>query len=204
LILLQMPLWSDRGGHAGFSGSGTNVNLALYRAGEKIGEARNFSAVFEVPPERAAYRADCSGTNNAFPLSSRVSGVWTFESEHVEGEAPKHLPLMSVSFEPRLNERGQAPRSGSFEVPVLVRQVGKLEPIAARSLDIDVSYDDGATWQRVPTHRRDKKWIAALKHPEQAEFVSLRASARDDSTNAVEQTIIRAYALTEKPKNTTK
>jgi len=201
LILLQPPLWSDRGGHAGFSGSGTNVTVALYREGEKIGEADNVAVVFEVPAERATYRAECSGTNYAFGLSSRVSGAWTFTSEHVNDETAQTLPLMSVSFEPRLNERGQAPRGVNFEVPVSVRQVGKHGPVVARSLIVDVSYDDGATWQRVNTRRDGEQWIAALKHPKQKDFVSLRASARDYSTNAVEQTIIRAYALAERSRN---
>jgi hypothetical protein len=202
LILLQPPLWGDRGGHAGFSVSGTNVTIALYRENEKVGEADNFAVLFEVPPERATYRAECSGTNDAFGLSSRVSSIWTFESEHVDGEKNQQLPFMSVSFEPHLNERGQAPRGVNFEMPVSVRQVGKLGPIAARSLTVDVSYDDGTTWQRVHTRRQGERWIAALKHPKHGDFVSLKASARDFSTNAVEQTIIRAYALTERPRST--
>jgi hypothetical protein len=40
------------------------INTGLALSAPNIGEARNFSAVFEVPPERAAYRAECSGTND--------------------------------------------------------------------------------------------------------------------------------------------
>ncbi|GGS45729.1 hypothetical protein [Actinokineospora fastidiosa] len=39
------------------------------------------------------------------------------------------------------------------------------------------------------------RWHAALTHPADARFVSLRAQAKDTRGNAVDQTIVRAYAL---------
>ncbi|MFC7614572.1 hypothetical protein ACFQV2_14600 [Actinokineospora soli] len=39
------------------------------------------------------------------------------------------------------------------------------------------------------------RWHAILHHPANAEFVSFKAQAKDTQGNAVDQTIIRAYAL---------
>jgi hypothetical protein len=60
---------------------------------------------------------------------------------------------------------------------------------------LQLSYDDGATWQR-PTLERgpDGGWQAEVRYP-RADFVSLKATAWDDAGNRVEQEIIRAYGL---------
>lgn len=62
--------------------------------------------------------------------------------------------------------------------------------VRPRHLTVDVSYDEGRTWQRATTHG-DR---IVLTHPEDARSVSLRASATDRGAT-VEQTIIRAYLL---------
>jgi hypothetical protein len=52
-----------------------------------------------------------------------------------------------------------------------------------------VSFDDGASWRRVPV----VAGTAIVAHPAGAGFAALRASATDTAGNTVEQTIIRAY-----------
>jgi len=44
-----------------------------------------------------------------------------------------------------------------------------------RSLTVDVSYDDGKTWQKAPLRRDGGGWVASVRHPAAAGFVSLRA-----------------------------
>jgi hypothetical protein len=62
---------------------------------------------------------------------------------------------------------------------------------------VQVSYDDGATWRPVPVLGTGLERTALVFHPRGDGFVSLRASAVDSNGNAVEQTIIHAYALKE-------
>lgn len=62
-------------------------------------------------------------------------------------------------------------------------------------MSVRVSYDDGGTWQTVPVRRVDGQWLAVLRHPAGAGFVSLRATATDSAGNTVDQTIIRGYRL---------
>ncbi len=54
------------------------------------------------------------------------------------------------------------------------------------------SYDEGATWRTADVLLN---LVALVRHPKDAESVSLRASATDRDGNAVEHTIIRAYKL---------
>jgi hypothetical protein len=56
---------------------------------------------------------------------------------------------------------------------------------------VDVSYDEGRTWQRAVTYGNA---VVDLTHPPGAGSVSLRARAADGDMT-VEQTIIRAYLL---------
>ena len=59
----------------------------------------------------------------------------------------------------------------------------------------EVSFDDGASWRRVPLSVQPTRAIAIVQHPAGAKFVSVRGSARDVLGNQVEQTIIRAYGV---------
>jgi subtilisin family serine protease len=68
-----------------------------------------------------------------------------------------------------------------------------------RSLQLSVSYDDGATWTSVRTSSSgDGSYAATIKHPplsRTAGAVSLRVRATDAAGNTVEQTTYRAYGL---------
>ena len=64
-----------------------------------------------------------------------------------------------------------------------------------RKPSLEVSYDDGATWQRSELNRDGGAWRAALKAPKSAHFVTLRVTARDSADNSVSQTITRAFGL---------
>jgi hypothetical protein len=56
-------------------------------------------------------------------------------------------------------------------------------------LTVQVSVDDGATWQPVPVVGGRVR----VEHPAGHGFVSLKAAAADAAGNRVEQTVIRAY-----------
>lgn len=95
-----------------------------------------------------------------------------------------------------MNEHNQAPAGTAFAVPVWI-EWQRPEPVHIVRLTISVSYDDGAHWQPVSVTARRGAWTAHLTHLGVAGgYVSLRAHATDSLGNAVEQTVIRAYALT--------
>jgi hypothetical protein len=61
-------------------------------------------------------------------------------------------------------------------------------------LEVQASYDDGATWQPAVVNPSGDHWVAAVTHPRGPGHVSLRATATDDAGNSTDQTIIHAYA----------
>jgi hypothetical protein len=68
-------------------------------------------------------------------------------------------------------------------------QGGKAQP-----KQVEVSHNDGQTWQRVPVLHVNGTWSAIIRNPASG-FVSLRANAADQDGNTVTQTVIRAYEV---------
>ena len=67
-------------------------------------------------------------------------------------------------------------------------------------VSLALSYDDGQTWKQIRNVRRvgDGRFEAILdeRSPQSTSgFVSLKVHAADAGGNAIDQTIIRAYAL---------
>jgi hypothetical protein len=193
-LSLQVPIYSDRDGHAGtISGEG---NLVLYRNGEKLDESGyNYGGEFDVPPEPDDYRLELSTSQSLFELTTREQVVWTFRSAHVDEGQREPLPLLAVRFTPDLNERGEALRSPRFRLPLSVSSHSQRASLRIGIPSAEVSYDDGATWAKARVERSGQQWHAILSHPARADYVSLRLGASDCAGNTVQQTVIRAYAL---------
>jgi subtilisin family serine protease len=194
-----VPLFGDSGGHPGYINA---TQLELFANGQKIGESSQNGglSIFPAPAERMEYRLQASSQQNILPLSTSVTAAWTFKSEASTGTFTQ-LPLLSLQLTPRLNAQGQAFRGVPFAIPITVRQLTRTRPsqIHLRSLDVEVSYDDGQTWQRVFVKRQGQGYVARLVHPKEGDYVSLRAVACDHAENKFEETVIRAYSLTDLP-----
>ncbi|MFC3890986.1 S8 family serine peptidase [Lentzea rhizosphaerae] len=194
-INAHLPLFSDSAGHSGFPSSSDTGDTVLYSDGKEIARSgQPGSGQFTVPAGVANYRltAEARRSNQGWPLSTKVSAEWGFRSEHTTAATP--LPLLSIGFDPDLDLTNHAPRNALFPVPLRVdrqpgAQGGKAEP-----KQVEVSHDDGQTWQRVPVLRVSGTWMAVIRNPASG-FVSLRANAADQDGNTVTQTIIRAYRV---------
>ena len=170
------------------------ARMVVERNGTVIADAANAFVELQVPPEDAAYKVSVVANRGApNTLSTQVAVTWTFRSAHVAGEAG--LPVSAVRFEPRLNETNTAPAGATVGIPFWVQRVANSAAGTVRSLSVDVSYDDGATWQKATVLRGGQFGVAIVKHPAGAGFVSLRASAADSAGNTLEQTVIRAYRI---------
>ncbi|KJK33868.1 hypothetical protein UK23_44560 [Lentzea aerocolonigenes] len=194
-INAHLPLFSDSAGHSGFPDSGDTGDTVLYLDGKEIARSgQPGSGQFTVPAGAANYRltADASRSNPGWPLSTKVSVEWGFRSGHTTAATP--LPLLSIGFDPELDLTNHAPRNALFPVPLRVdRQPGAPGGKAVPN-QVEVSCDDGQTWQRVPVLRANGGWLAVIRNPASG-FVSLRANAADQDGNTVTQTVIRAYRV---------
>jgi hypothetical protein len=195
VIAIAAATYSDNEQHAGYiAAQGTT---SLYRNGELIGFSDyGGGGNFDVPPEPAEYRLELEEAQGAFELSTQQQTVWSFESSHADGE--ERLPLLVVHFDPELDDRGRAPRGRDFTLPLSVQQYGQSGTPRVRRPKLEVSFDDGVTWTRANVERDGHNWRAEYEHPRHGDYVSLRVSTLDGEGNAVEQTLIRAYALAER------
>ncbi|SDL62617.1 hypothetical protein [Nonomuraea jiangxiensis] len=66
---------------------------------------------------------------------------------------------------------------------------------AVKSIKLEFSTDDGATWQPVKTQAAGSGWTARIANPGSPGFVSLRATVEDTAGDDVTQTVNRAYAV---------
>jgi len=102
---------------------------------------------------------------------------------------------MAVRYAPALDKEYAAPAGQRFQIPIRVEHQPGSAGGKVTGLTVQVSYDDGATWQSAPVSGGGSKWTASVTHPAGAGHVSLRAIATDSKGGKVEQTIIRAYLL---------
>jgi hypothetical protein len=193
-IDVYIPLYTDRYGNANTGGLTGTGSTRLYLGDQLVGESPVGGRGFfpDLPAATGDYRLTTEETRPAlFDLTTSVSAEWTFSSSHVDGGEPVALDLNVVRFAPKLAADGSAPAGRPFIVPVQVQnETGATQ--RPRRLTVEVSYDEGGSWQRVPVIA---KLAAVLYHPAGATSVSLRASATDRDGNTVEQTVIRAYRL---------
>ncbi|HTI22225.1 MAG TPA: S8 family peptidase [Kutzneria sp.] len=187
LMVVATPLFGDGSGNAGFSAT-TSASTKLYRDGVLFGQTNQAGAGrFTLPAGKASYRVTTEATRTGHAQATKVSASWTFTGSPKDGVS--QYPVSAVRFTPALDDNGTAPR-GTFRLPVSVQdQPGTTSRQHLRSLQ--VSYDEGLTWQTVPV----TGGYATLHHPTDAKTVSLHATAADNAGNAVDQTIIDAYLL---------
>ncbi|GIJ42011.1 S8 family serine peptidase [Micromonospora andamanensis] len=192
-IYLDLPIHTDQGAdHAGYSVVDSG-GLTLYRDGERMGESDSPGyGEFTVPKEPAAYRLESVANRSVSSLSTRVETAWNFRSAATT-DTPVALPLMVVRFAPKLDASNRAP-IGHFSFPVSIQRQATASYGTLRTLTVEVSYNDGATWQPVRLTGFGLNRTAHVRHPQAHGFASIRASATDDAGNSVTQTITRAYA----------
>ncbi len=178
--------------HEGYSAIDT-ASTRLYLGDELIAEdSITRLEVDGLPAQEATYRLEASAERSVTDVSTRVSCVWTFRSGHTE--EPHGLPLLAARFTPDLDDRNRAPAGRRFQVPVYVQRQAGAPSSPVASVTVEMSVDDGATWQPVQLRRRGDHWVATVTNPDSG-FVSLRATVTDQAGNSVEQEIIRAYGV---------
>jgi subtilisin family serine protease len=146
---------------------------------------------YVMAPEAGVYRYDTTATRSSGDLSTTVSGSWTFHSGRTAQPSGAGLPLSAIRFTPRLTPSGDAPAGRLFTVPVAAQRMAGSPAGRIDRIRVEVSYDDGVTWTRVPVFLGR----ALLWHPDRAGYVSLRGSGTDDRGNSVTVTIVHAYRL---------
>ncbi|WP_158845784.1 S8 family peptidase [Saccharothrix deserti] len=195
---VSVPMFTDQdSNHYGYSAT-VKAQTTLHRDGKMLAGTWEEAGYLDspVPADKGTYTLNAKATRTGVAdLSSFVMAEWTFTSEHVAGDEPAPLPLLAVRFAPSLDDENRAEAGRPFAFPVYVQRNGVAGAQGVATPAVQVSYDEGATWKPVPLVKVGERWIAAVAHPADAKFVSLKAQARDAEGNSVDQTILKAYAL---------
>ncbi|MEV4147279.1 S8 family serine peptidase [Amycolatopsis sp. NPDC049691] len=191
---MWLPMFGDAAGRPRKPEPGDPGSVSLSRDGvtipvEPTGDPT--LATIPVPDADGAYRltADVHRHADWWPLWTDVSAEWAFRSSAAaDGKA---LPLVTTRFAPAVDVCNSAPANRVFTFPAYVERQGGG---SGTKLAVEVSTDDGRTWQPAPAIRTGDHWTVVVRNPATG-FVSLRANAADADGNTVRQTVIRAYAV---------
>jgi hypothetical protein len=198
-MVVGSSMLSDRSGHSNdwMWVSAENARTALYRNGELVAEtsAYGYLDVLTLDPATGAFRLETSFERPLADVSTKVSSVWRFRSGHAADDRVAALPVSTIQFAPAVNERNQVAWQPTYAVPVTVQRQAGSTAGPVRTLDVDVSIDEGQTWIDTKlTRTGTNRWLASVSTPD-GDHVSIRARSTDSAGNTVEQTIVRAYGL---------
>ncbi|MCX5395049.1 S8 family serine peptidase [Streptomyces sp. NBC_00094] len=154
----------------------------------------------EVPAGKLPYRAvlDVERPGDLFRLSTRTRTEWTFLSDTVDSDFFEPFSVLNLDYELETDLHGDVKAATTQKITLrpVSMDLGTV-PGTVTEVTLDVSYDDGADWQKVTLAKRtDGSWTGSFRTAEKpGGFVSLRASAGTDSGFGVRNEIIRAYGL---------
>ncbi|ONI84768.1 hypothetical protein ALI22I_30195 [Saccharothrix sp. ALI-22-I] len=194
-VYTNIPMFTDQAADRIGSSGSDQARTTLSRDGVVLAQTEADGYVAgAVPADKGTYELRAEVTRSGmWELSTSITSTWTFTSEHAE--TPTALPLLAVRFAPVLDDRNRAHAGRPFVIPVYAQRNGSPTATGVRTPEIEVSYDDGKSWQRARVGKLGERWLALVEHPADAKFVSLRAKAQDADGNTVDETIIRAYGL---------
>ncbi|MEU1081737.1 S8 family serine peptidase [Streptomyces sp. NPDC005908] len=183
-------------GSAHSGGSGMYQAISFYQGDRQLTKVEGWPtlSVGDLAPEKRAYRlvVDTEHDGTISPYSTRTRTEWSFTSGAAEGV--QAVPLVQLDYETVLDSEGRAKRTGRFAITPVV--LGSDAPHdAPSSLGLEISYDDGATWQRQGLKEKQGTWRVSLNAPHRADYVSIRVTAKQRNGGGVVQTVVRAFGL---------
>ena len=198
----NIPGWGDSGtAHEGNTNDNVDVDnqLALYQGDKLVSSADRYTPLLvagPLAPERLPYRLVSVNNRDKWPgpYSTSTRTEWTFTCGDVAPGAIYSPPLIQLDYAVDTDLDGNAGRVFDLTVGAsflsTATGAGRI-----RTVTLDVSYDDGATWQPATLRARAGAWSTRIAAPSTARLVTLRTTARDSSGTTVEQRITRAFGL---------
>ncbi|MFJ4985338.1 S8 family serine peptidase [Streptomyces sp. NPDC088732] len=181
--------------HSGDTSSLWSRSFALYQGDRLLVQSgpRPDFGVGDLAPQKLPYRLVVDTRANAefTPYSATTHTEWTFLSGTADDQA---LPLAQLDYTTDVDLDGRAKRTSAFSVtPAVVGSDAAKDAVS--SVRLDVSYDDGKSWQ--PQNMKENKgtWQTQLHAPAGAHYVSIRVTAAQRNGGGITQTVTRAFGL---------
>ncbi|MEV6367197.1 S8 family serine peptidase [Micromonospora musae] len=200
-ITAVIPGWGDSGtAHEGNTSGNFAVDnvLRLYQGDKLVGETDRYRTMLSSEPlsrESLPYRLVSENRRDAWagPYSTTTRTEWGFTSGAVSSGV-WNPSLIQLDYAVDTDVDGKAKRAADLTVTALHLPTAT-EASTIRTVTLDLSYDDGATWHHAKLRRDGDGWRTRIDAPRTARFVTLRATARDTRGNSVDQLITRAFGL---------
>jgi hypothetical protein len=194
-VFVNTPVFADgTGEHSTYDFGASTGSTRLTANGKVVAESTTPGNLYTpVPAAKTTYQLHTDAARA--PQPSKVTADWTFTSETVAGDRAKTLPLLAVRFSPRLDDHNRARAGSLLTIPVTVQRNGaKADVTDVRTPQVQVSYDEGKTWQRTVLFKAGNRWLLTLQHPRNAQSVSFKAKV-SDAHGSAEQMVVQAYTL---------
>ncbi|MFF1324611.1 S8 family serine peptidase [Streptomyces chartreusis] len=154
----------------------------------------------EVPAGNLPYRTvlDAERPADIFRLSTRTHTEWTFMSDTVDSDFFEPFSVLNLEYKLESDLHGDVQANRTQKIALKpVSMDGGTVPGKVAAVKLDVSYDDGANWQKVTlTKGADGYWTGSFRTAKKpGGFLSVRAGAETSSGFGVKNEIIRAYGL---------
>ncbi|MEV5705549.1 hypothetical protein [Actinoallomurus sp. NPDC052274] len=170
---------SNVGGYSFMKGDSSFVSST----GESIGQSlvAGYGRIW-ARPEPGRYTLTTNATRSApwSDLATSQHVVWdvTVGQDNV-------IKLPTVQYRTALDDENRAPANATQTLTLTPQQAK-----AGAKPSLWTSFDDGKSWTAVPVRADGERWVASFRNPAKG-FVSLRTKI----DGAVDQTVIRAYAI---------
>lgn len=199
LVEVALPHIADDHGHGTMVESGTTSYLGLWADDELIAETDEWPGLLAEVPAEAELRLEqrTQVDHPEFPRSTELDTEWTFPSATTEDL--QSLPMLDIRYGVQeLGLLNESPRQVRLDAQVLTMDTldGPAPAPELTSFEAWWSVDDGDTWTEAEVTLEGEGAVSvAFDAPEDAEFVSLRASAAEAGGSTVTEQVIRAFRV---------
>gem|GEM_PF-420735 len=198
-IRISLPHYSFGGSLTStiFEQFGDRSEVTLRRDGEVVGTTTWPTVQWTVPADDAAYELTLdtvNGDGNWSDTSVASETTWRFRSERTS-EQRTVLPLVQVGYRLDADAHNAMPAGESYPLTLTAGYQPEADGPGRFSAEVEVSFDDGASWQPVPVDRLRGGFRAQVPAADGPGFASVRAVVTDADGNQLSQRIDRAWRI---------
>jgi subtilisin family serine protease len=198
-IRINLPHYSYGGALAGtiYEQFGDRSTVTLDSDGEVLGTSTWPKVQYTVPAEQRWYDLNLdvvNGAGNWSDTSTRTHTTWHFASARTD-ESGSVLPLIQVDYGLDTDAYNAVPADTSYPLWLSPDYQPEAHGPGRFTVQVEVSLDDGATWQPADVERAGNRWRAEMPAASGPGFVSVRVSATDADGNRITQQINRAWKV---------
>lgn len=126
----------------------------------------------------------------------QTTTAWTFDSQRPEDGGEQILPLVTVDYDLGLDVFNTLPAGQTSLLELKAsHQAGAIDP-AIEDAQLNVSYDEGESWQQAPLVEDEAgRYTATITPPADASTLSLQTTVTDEEGNRYEQELLRAAGI---------